>query len=144
MKRFTQLMCLLLVFSTVLAMPAYALENSSPWASNYFSSRLGYLHKVSATQLQIWIEVTAVRTLDELGASEITVQRSSDNSNWTDMTTFYKSSHSQMTGENTNHYENYVTYTGTSGYYYRAKIWFYAKENNDEAEYSYTTDSIKL
>ncbi len=60
------------------------------------------------------------------------------------MMTFYKSAYPQMTGENVNHYENYVTYTGTSGYYYRAYILFYAKKGTGEAEYEYTTDSIKL
>lgn len=144
MKRFTQIICLVLVLATVMVIPAYAVEPSVPWGSSFFGSRLGYLNKISSNQFQVWIEVVAVSTMDELGASEITVQRSSDNSNWTDMTTFYKSAYPQMTGGPSTHYENYVTYTGTSGYYYRAKIWFYAKKGNDKAEYEYTTDSIKL
>lgn len=144
MRRFTQLVCLLLVFCSIVTIPAYATEIPTPWGSSYFGEILSYLHKTSGTQFQVWIEVTAVRTMDELGASEITIQRSADNANWTDMMTFYKSAYPQMTGENVNHYENYVTYTGTSGYYYRAYILFYAKKGTGEAEYEYTTDSIKL
>lgn len=144
MKRFTQLICLLLVVSTIFVIPVYAVENQTPRASNYFSSRLGYLHKTTGSQFQIWFEVTSVKTMDELGTSQITIQRSTDDTNWTDMMTFYKSAYPQMTGDDTTHYENYVTYTGTSGYYYRAYILFYAKKDNGEAEYEYTTASIQL
>lgn len=144
MKRFTQLVCLLLILSTVLGVSASAVEEVQPWGSNYFGSRLGYLVKTTTPQFQIWFDVTAMSTMQELGASEILVQRSSDNSNWTDMMTFYKSAYKQMTTTNDYEYQNYVTYTGTSGYYYRAKIWFYAKNSNGSASYSYVTDSIKL
>lgn len=144
MKRCSQLICLLLVLSTMLTIPVYAAEKPIPWGSNYFSSSLGYLHKTASTQFQVWAEVTAVGTMDKLGASEIVVQRSSDNQNWTDMQTYTKSAYTNLVRESTTHHEAYVTYTGTSGYYYRAEILFYAKKGNGEAEYEYTTDSIKL
>ena len=144
MKRFIQLICLLLILSSILGVSASAVEEIQPWGSNYFGSRLGYLIKTSTTQFQIWFEVTSMSTMLELGTSEIVVQRSTDESNWSDMMTFYKSAYTQMTGNNTADYQNYVSYTGTSGYYYRAKIWFYARNSNGTAEYSYTTGSIKL
>lgn len=144
MKRFTQFICLLLVISTIMIIPAYAVEEVTPRGSNYFASRLAYLYKTTSTQFQVWIEVTSMSTMDELGASSITVQRSSDNSNWTDMKTYTKESYTQLIGKNTANHEAYVTYTGTSGYYYRAKIWFYAKNSSGTAEYSYTTASIQL
>lgn len=144
MKRFTQFVCMLLVVCTILGINVSAAENPVARESNYFSSRLGYLVKTSTNKFQIWFDVTAAGTMQELGVSEITVQRSSDDSNWSDMTTFYKSAYTQMTTKNAYEYQNYVTYTGTSGYYYRAKIWFYAKNSTGTGEYSYTTGSIKL
>ena len=82
--------------------------------------------------------------MDKLGMSSITVQRSSDNQNWTDVKTYTKENNPSMVTSNKAHYETYVTYVGTAGYYYRAKIWFYAKKGTGTAEYSYTTGSILL
>ena len=143
MKRFIQLICLLLVLSTILVIPATA-NSSTTWESSYFASRLAYLYPTTGTQFQVWIEVDAIGTMEKLGASSITVQRSSNDSDWTDMKTYTKEAYSNLVVENDFTHETYVTYTGTSGYYYRAKVWFYAKKGNGEAEYSYTTDSIKL
>lgn len=141
MKRLTQFVCLLLVLSVVLVNPVFAQETSM-WESNYFGSRLAYLYPTSGTQFEIWIEVEAVRTMDKLGASEIILQKSSDNSTWTDIKTYSKTVYQNLVKDNAYHYETYVTYTGTSGYYYRAKVWFYAERGNGTAEYSYTTESI--
>ena len=141
MKRFAQFVCLLLVLSMILAIPALAIENST-WQSNYFMSHLAYLYPTSGSQFEVWIEVEAVRTMDKLGASEITVQRSSNNSTWTDMKTYTKEDYPNLVDDDAFAYEAYVTYTGSSGYYYRAKVWFYAERGNGTAEYSYTTESI--
>lgn len=141
MKRFTQIVCLILVLSMVLVNPVFAQEIST-WESNYFGSRLAYLHPTTGTSFRVWIEVEAVRTMDKLGASEITVQRSSNNSTWTDMKTYTKEDYPNLVDDDAFAYETYVTYTGSSGYYYRAKVWFYAERGNGTAEYSYTTESI--
>lgn len=142
MKRFVRIICLLLVFSTVLVIPVSAAENISPWGSSYFGSTLSYLHKTSGTTFQVWIEVTTGTTMDKLGASEIIVQRSSDNSNWTDVMTYTKEAYTNMVKSNAFSHKTYVTYTGTSGYYYRAEVTFYAKKGNGTAEYDYTTASV--
>ena len=143
MKRFSQVICLLVVLSVISITPAYALE-SSTWGSNYFNSFLAYLHPTTGKQFQIWIEVDTIRTLDKLGASEITVQRSTDNSNWTDMTTYTKSVYTGLVASNAFHHEAYVTYSGSSNYYYRAKVWFYGEKDGSTALYSYTTESIYI
>lgn len=144
MKRFTQLVCLILIIATVLAVPVSAEESAAPWGSSYFTSFLSYLHPTTGNQFQIWIEVVAVGTMEKLGASEIVLQRSSDNSNWTNMKTYTKEAYTNLVADNAFTYKAYVTYTGTSGYYYRAKVEFYAKKGTGYAEYSYTTDSIYL
>lgn len=144
MKRIARLVCIILVLSTVMAVPAFAETDISTWGSSYFGSRLGYLHQTHPTIFQVWGEVTAVGLMDQLGMSSITVQRSSDNQNWTDVKTYTKENNSNLVASNTTCHEAYVTYVGTAGYYYRAKIWFYAKKGTGTAEYSYTTGSILL
>lgn len=144
MKRFTQIVCLIMIIAAILVIPVSAEENVQPWGSNYFGSTLAYLHKTTGNQFQIWIEVVAVGTMEKLGASEIVLQRSSDNSNWSDVKTFTKEVYTNLVSSNDFAHEAYVTYTGTSGYYYRAKVEFYAKKGTGYAEYSYTTASIYL
>ena len=144
MRRFVRFVCLLLVVSSVMMIPAMAATENVPRGSSYFVSSLGYLHQTHATIFQVWGEVAAVGLMDKLGMSSITVQRSSDNQNWTDVKTYTKENNSNLVASNTTCHEAYVTYVGTAGYYYRAKIWFYAKKGTGTAEYSYTTGSILL
>lgn len=144
MKRFTRFICFFLILATVLAVPVSAAENATPRGSDYFGSFLAYLYKTSSTSFEAWIEVSAVKTMDELGASSILIQRSSDNENWTDMYTYKKDLYPNLIGEDTGWHDAHVTYSGSTGYYYRAKVWFYAKKDSGTAYYSYTTDSIQL
>ena len=144
MKRFARVICLLLIFSMVLTVPVMAAEGASPRGSSYFASRLAYLYETSGNEFEIWIEVAALGTMDDLGASEIILQRSSNNSSWTDVKTYTSSAYPNLLDHGSCWHDAYVTYTGRSGYYYRAVVTFYAKKGNGIAEYEYTTESIRL
>lgn len=144
MKRFVRIICLLLVFSTMLGVSAMAAEGATPWGSKYFASRLAYLYETTGNEFEIWIEVAALDGMDELGASKIVLQRSSNNSTWTDVKTYKSSDYPNLLDHDSGWHDAYVTYTGTSGYYYRAEVTFYAKKGNGTAEAEYTTESIKL
>lgn len=139
MKRFTQFVCLLLILSTVLVMPADAGTRSIE-ESNYFGAELAYL-VVTGTDVEVWIEVDAVGIMDELGAKSITVQRSSDKKNWTDMKTYTKEDYPELVTTDAIWHDAHVPYSATSGYYYRAKVWFYAKKGNGTGTVSYYTDA---
>lgn len=143
MKRFTQLVCFLLIASLVLAVPAYASESSAR-ASAYFMAYSCYLWKTSDTRFEVWFDVTAVGGMDELGVSVIEVQRSSDKSTWTTMRTYTKDSYSSMVASNTGNHSGCVAYTATSGYYYRAYVQFYAKNSSGSGYYSTYTSSLKM
>lgn len=145
MKRFTQCICLILVLSLTLVIPAMAAENA-PWASNYFGSRSCYLWDVSSTGFQVWFDVRAVRTMSELGASTIKVQRSTDTVNWTTVQTYTKANYPQMTIKTgTTGYAGYVTFDDAeSGFYYRAYVDFYAKDSNGSAEYGMNTSYVYI
>lgn len=133
MRRFIQCVCLILVLSTCLAVPAAAAEEISPWASNFFLSHGGYLWWTSSTEFQVWFDVAAIGTMDEIGVSEIKVQCSSDSTNWETVATYGK-----MVATNTGVHGDYVTYSNAvSGNSYRAKITFYAKKGTGWAEYTY-------
>ena len=144
MKRLIRLVCLILVFVMVMAIPANAAEFIAR-GSDYFMARSCYLWKTSSTQFQVWFDVTAMGIVDELGTNTIKVQRSSDGKNWEDMQTYRKADYSQMIDKNTVSHADCVTYSGAqTGYYYRAYVCFYAKDGTTIAEYGSYTSSITM
>lgn len=145
MKRFSQIVCVVLVFATVLGTSAFAAEPVEPRGSNYFMSSSVYFWHVSGSQYQIWFDVTAKDTMSELGTSQIIVERSSDLINWTPVKTYYKSGNSQMTtSAGTVRYANYVTYYPASGYAYRAIVTLYAKNSSGYGEMDEVTATLDL
>ena len=137
MKRFSRYIALILVLSTLLAIPALASENPTPRASSYFGYASVYLWKTSSSSFQIWFDVAALDIMDKLGVSKIVLQRSSDNENWTDIRTYNMADYPQMVASNTGQHSGYVTYSSyNSSYYYRAKATLYAKKGSGTAEYT--------
>lgn len=136
MKRLAQFVCLILVLTTVLTIPAAA-ESANPWSSNYFAAFDAYLYHTSGTQFQVWFEVTCKRTMEEIGASVIEVQRSSDGTNWETVKTYYKENNANMIAYNTVSHASYVTHSKVSGYSYRAYVRFYAKDSSGTGVYGY-------
>lgn len=132
MKRLLQLVCLILIMSMILAIPAYAAEQ----ASHFFMSHSCYLWEVSDSEFQICFDVTATGGMDVLGASEIKVQRSTDKSNWTTVATYY-----DYYGYDRSFYGDEITYSSRQdGYYYRAKVTFHAENDFGTGEYvAYTS-----
>lgn len=143
MKRFTQFVCLLLIASVIMVVPAQAAD-SSVRSSAYFRSFSCYLWKTSDTQFQVWFDVSSVSGMEELGASVIKVQRSTDKSTWTTVRTYTKEAYSQMVASDTGNHCAYVSYTAASGYYYRAYVQFYAKNSSGTGYYSAYTASMQM
>lgn len=141
MKRFIKIVCLLLTVVIALPVTAFATEER---ASNFFAITSTYLEKVSGTTFEVWFDVTAVDTMDELGVKTIKIQRSSDKTNWSTMKTYSKDNYSQMIDANAVSHADCVTYTGSVGYYYRAYVVFYAKDGSNIGEYSMYTSTIKV
>lgn len=145
MKQFVRLVCLILVFAMLLAMPVYAAETADPRGSNYFARFSTYFWHTSGYNYQIWFEVTAVGTMDELGVSEIEVEYSTDEVNWDSAATFYKANYSQMVDKSgSTAHAGYVPYTCTSGYYYRARVVLYAKDDGVTATKTVYTTTLDL
>ena len=142
MKKFIQSVSIILIMATLLVIPAQAAEAATPRASNYFMRVSTYLWHTSGTTFQVWFDVTAVRGMDELGASKITIKRSADNVNWETVKTFTKESYPQMIKEDTGVCASYVTYTGSTGYYYKALVTIYAKDGNGIGEDYWYTDTL--
>ena len=139
MKRFARLICLVMVFTLLAAIPAHAAETSAR-ASDYFASYRAYVTKLSSTELGVAFHVVCVSRMDEVGVSRIRVQRSSDGTNWTTVHTFNKSAYTNMTDTNTYSHGSTVSCSITPGYYYRAIVDFYAKNSSGSAAHFYYTE----
>ncbi len=146
MKKVTRFVCMLLVLSVFLVIPAYAQTAAEPRGSAFFSSYGTDLYKTGTRTFQIWFDVDSnLTTMDELGVSEIIVYRSEDGQNWTEMRTYHMEDYSQMIAYNTGSHIDYVTYeNATPGYYYTAYIFFYAKNSTGIGERDVYTEILRM
>ena len=83
--------------------------------------------------------------MDELGVSEIKIQRSSDGSNWTTAHTFRSDTYPWFLDQNTVAHLGTAKCTTLTGYYYRAKVTFWAEKTGlGTGSYTATTETIYL
>ena len=141
MKKFVRIICFLLVVSTLVAIPAYATEQSER-ASLFFSAYRAYCYAASSTKIEVNFYVVGASIMDELGASRILVQRSSDQTNWTTVKTFSSANYGDMIATNRGTHGATLSCTVASGYYYRAYVTFYAKNSSGYGEKYYYTEII--
>ena len=143
MKIGIKVVCVILALTFLFAIPVFA-EESSTWASSFFVLTRTYLHQTDTSKFAICFEVTAKRTMDELGVETIVVQRSADGSNWQTMRTCVPSVYPQMMGTDTVFLSDYVSYNATAGYYYQAKVTYYAQDSTGTGRYSTWTEILYL
>ena len=146
MKKLVRLVCMILACCLLLSIPAQAAETTEPRASAFFSSYSTDLYKTSSSSFQIWFDVVSnAARMDVLGVSEIVVYRSADQQSWTKMRTYTMDNYPQMVAQNTTSHDGYVTYNyATTGYYYRARITFYAKNSTGSGIRDVYTEIIRM
>lgn len=146
MKRIVQTVCVILVLSMMLVIPAQAETIAEPRGSAFFSSYSTYLYKTSSTSFQIWFDVDSnAAMMDKLGTSVIELYRSSNQQNWTKVKTYEMEDYPEMIDTYSFSYVDYVTYSSAwSGYYYCAYVTFYAKNSTGIGERYVYTDILKM
>lgn len=144
MKRLARYICFLLVFALLLPTQVSAAESVAPRSSAFFGHSSVYLYKTSDTTFQAWFHVTAVSTMDQIGASTIKIQKSTDGISWTTIITYYSSNNPQMMDYNSTSHAACVSYIGTPGCYYRAIVTLYARNSSGVGEVTEYTSSMLL
>ncbi|MBE6943350.1 MAG: hypothetical protein E7453_03710 [Ruminococcaceae bacterium] len=147
MRKCIRFICMILICSLLLAVPAYAESAAESRASAFFSSHSTDLYETSSTSFQIWFDVVsnAGSSPQELGASEIALYESADGQSWTKIKTYTMDDYPQMVDQNTTYHAEYVTYdTAITGYYYTARITFYAKNSRGIGELDVYTEIIRM
>lgn len=146
MKRIVRTVCVILVLSMMLVIPAQAETNVEPRGSAFFAAYSTYLYKTSSTSFQIWFDVDAnAAMMDKLGTSVIELYRSSNQQNWTKVKTYEMEDYPEMIDEYSYSHIDYVTYSNAwSGYYYCAYVTFYAKNSTGIGERYVYTGILKM
>lgn len=131
MKKLMRIVCLILTISLLLINPAYAESTVEPRESIFFSSYWTDLERATSSSFKIWFDVNSnAAMMDVLGVSEIVVYRSQDQETWRKMKTYEMEDYPQMIDTNAYSHTGYVTYNyAASGYYYTARITFYAQDS---------------
>lgn len=146
MKKLMRVVSLILAASLLLAVPAYAESTVESRESAFFASYGTDLYKATATSFEIWFDVDAnAAMMNVIGVSEIVVYRSADQQSWTKMRTYTMEEYSQMVDTYTASHTGYVTYGyATSGYYYRARVTFYAKDSRGIGQRDVYTEILRM
>lgn len=146
MKKSLRILSLVLALSLFFALPVHAASVVEPRGSAFFSSYWTFLYKASSNSFEIWFDVDSnAAIMQEIGVSIIEVYRSADQENWTKMRTYEMEDYPEMIDDNTGSHTGYVTYNNaTSGYYYRARVIFYAKNSTGIGERFVYTEILKM
>ena len=147
MKKLIRFICIILACGLLLVVPAQAAGAAESRASAFFCSYGTDLYITSSTSFQIWFDVVANvgTSMQELGVSEIALYESPDQQSWTKVQTYLMDDYSQMVAENTQSHGGYVTYDdAVTGYYYTARITFYAKNSRGIGEKDVYTEIIRM
>lgn len=124
-KKLTKLVALLLLVALCVAPSmAYAAEAR---ASAYLDSYSAYVYRAGGGQLQVWFDINAAGTVDDVGALTIILQSSSDGSTWSHVKTYQYTTYTNMMAHNTYYHNSHVNYYGAStSLYYRAYVTVWA------------------
>ena len=142
MKKALRFVCVILVIALVISSPAFAAaqEPDVSTQSLYFVAHSSWLSAISNSRFYVCYDVTAKSIMEELGVLSIAVQRSADGtSGWTTMKTYTSDEHPEFICENTAFHGDDFVYLATAGYYYRARMRYYAKNSTGNGSfYDYT------
>ena len=129
----------MLIMAVVVFVPVGSMADTqvvTPMSSSFFSSYGISMSNPSGSTIHISFRVSAVQTMDTLGAPSYDVQRLV-NGTWTTVGNDLAGS----TGSDTASYSFSKNYSAVAGYSYRVKATFYAKKYDGSSATSTVTSS---
>jgi len=115
-----------------------SIANASITASEYISDYMADTAVSSSGKITVTFDINGTKTLDVIGVQTIIIQeKASSSSTWRTFATLSSDDYPNMLRYNSTGNTGTVNYYGAkSGYYYRAKVYFYAEKGGyDTAEY---------
>lgn len=130
---------LIITFFLPLTIVATAQASITPRASDYLNSYNAYIYPDAWGKIQVWISVTGVTYMDDIGALTIKIYESTDNETWTWVKTYTNGDTPSILGHDDYYYSSSVTYNGTIGRYYKAYVCIWAgKDGDGDTRYMWT------
>lgn len=136
-----KLIAIALVISlcTPIGVQAAVPETVQPMASAYLMDYTAYICAMGDGDLEIWWEVTATRTLADVGVLSVYLYESTDNVNWGWVKTFQFTQYPNMLWHNDCFCVDHVDYDGVPGRYYKAYVHIWAgPEDGGDGRYIWT------
>ena len=132
----SRIVAFLLIISLIFPTCASTIE---PRASDYLTSYSAYTYNAGWYKIQVWISVTGVDYMDEIGSLSIMLYESTDNETWTWVETFKYIDNPDMLAYNDYYHSGHVEYQGTIGRYYKAYVGVWAgKDGDGDTRYFWT------
>ncbi len=140
MQKKTSIVCIL---AFLLVMTVSSVAGAAIQASEYINCYGAAIYTSSNGNFVIDFEIDGTGTMDMIGAKTILLQeRASSNDDWETVKTYSYLDYDNMMAYNARTLSSNVPYNGTVGYYYRAKVYFYA-ENGGYDTREYITSSVQ-
>ena len=137
MKRARRYWVFLLVVALLVASVPTANAAVEPRSSSYFCMCSAFLSRADSNSFYICFTVTGLGLyIEEIGATSIRVERSTDATNWETVQRYSYEDYPEMLDYNSGSHGASILYSGETGYYYRAVICLYCKNENGRG-YSY-------
>lgn len=131
MKKCIRALSVILILGILMATPVYANAGGSQRASAFFSLYNVYLLSKGGYKYDVYFDVTATGTMQDIGATSVEIQRSPDNgTTWEHVCTYSSTIIPSMMGKNTGSHAWSASRIATEGYRYRAIVIFYAKDSS--------------
>lgn len=137
-RKLVKIILFTLIFSSILSVAACA-DSAEPRYSDYIDSYRTYVYSPESGVVQVWFEIKANRTSNQVGVQTIYLQMSDDNENWTNLQTFNYIDYSNMIAYDTISNASYVETTVDPGHYYRAGVIVYVENGGSDSRFVVTS-----
>lgn len=137
-RKLVRIVLFAMIIASVLSVAAYA-DSAQPRYSDYIDSYRTYVYSPESGVAQVWFEIKANRTSNQVGVKTIYLQMSDDNENWTNVQTFNSTDYSSMIAYDAISNASYVQTSVDPGHYYRAGVIVYVENGGSDSRFVVTS-----
>ena len=143
MKKARFFIAMLLVFSTLLTLPAVAEVDAEPRSSKFYSAVDAYVMRAGKGKAIVSFQVTGTHKMNLIGVNDISVYDSSTGKSVKHIY-YTDSGYSSMMSKNLTTYANDITISLPSGKTYYMYVYFYVKDDYGASTKPFKTAKVTV
>lgn len=143
MKKARFFIAMLLVFSTLLTLPAVAEVDAEPRASKFYSYADAYVERAGKGKAAVSFQVIGMHKMNMIGVNDISVYDSATGKSVKHIY-YTDSGYSAMMTKNATSYGNDVTISLPSGKTYYMYVYFYVKDDYGASTKPFKTGTVTV